>query len=79
MREALALAQERLGFTTPNPSVGCVIVRGDKVVGRGVTGIGGRPHGEAVALADSGRARARCDGVRLVRAVRAFRADAAVR
>ncbi|MGB0058847.1 MAG: hypothetical protein WBP68_01625, partial [Candidatus Binatus sp.] len=43
MREALALAQERLGFTTPNPSVGCVIVRGDKVVGRGVTGIGGRP------------------------------------
>ena len=54
MREALALAQERLGFTTPNPSVGCVIVRGDKVVGRGVTGIGGRPHGEAVALADAG-------------------------
>ena len=58
MREALALAQERLGFTTPNPSVGCVIVRGDKVVGRGVTGNGGRPHGETVALADAG-ARAR--------------------
>ena len=54
MREALALARERLGFTTPNPSVGCVIVRGDKVVGRGVTGLGGRPHGEAVALAEAG-------------------------
>jgi diaminohydroxyphosphoribosylaminopyrimidine deaminase / 5-amino-6-(5-phosphoribosylamino)uracil reductase len=54
MREALALAQDRLGLTTPNPSVGCVIVRGDKVVGRGVTGIGGRPHGETVALAEAG-------------------------
>jgi diaminohydroxyphosphoribosylaminopyrimidine deaminase/5-amino-6-(5-phosphoribosylamino)uracil reductase len=54
MREAIALAQDRLGFTTPNPSVGCVIVRGGKVVGRGVTGDGGRPHGETVALADAG-------------------------
>jgi len=58
MREALALAQERLGLTTPNPTVGCVIARGDRVVGRGVTGAGGRPHGETVALADAG-ARAR--------------------
>ena len=58
MREALALAQDRLGLTTPNPSVGCVIVRGDRVVGRGVTGIGGRPHGETQALAEaSSRAR----------------------
>jgi diaminohydroxyphosphoribosylaminopyrimidine deaminase / 5-amino-6-(5-phosphoribosylamino)uracil reductase len=54
MREALALAQDRLGLTTPNPSVGCLIVRRDKVVGRGVTGDGGRPHGETVALADAG-------------------------
>ena len=54
MREALALAQDRLGFTTPNPSVGCVIVRGGRVVGRGVTGDGGRPHGETVALANAG-------------------------
>ena len=54
MREALALAQAQLGLTTPNPSVGCVIVRGDKVVGRGVTGVGGRPHGEAQALAEAG-------------------------
>src|SRR5271154_2275448 len=54
MRAALALADERLGLTTPNPSVGCVIVSGDKVVGRGVTAIGGRPHGETEALADAG-------------------------
>ena len=54
MREALALARRRLGLTTPNPTVGCVIVRGEKVVGRGVTGRGGRPHGETQAIADAG-------------------------
>ena len=55
MREALALAERRLGRTTPNPSVGCVIVRGGKIVARGVTGLGGRPHGETQALAAAGR------------------------
>ena len=55
MREALALAERRLGLTTPNPSVGCVIVRGGKIVARGVTASGGRPHGETQALAAAGR------------------------
>jgi diaminohydroxyphosphoribosylaminopyrimidine deaminase/5-amino-6-(5-phosphoribosylamino)uracil reductase len=55
MREALALACDRLGLTSPNPTVGCVIVRGEKIVGRGVTGVGGRPHGETVAIADAGK------------------------
>jgi diaminohydroxyphosphoribosylaminopyrimidine deaminase / 5-amino-6-(5-phosphoribosylamino)uracil reductase len=54
MREALDLARARLGLTTPNPAVGCVIVRHNKVVGRGATAVGGRPHGETVALADAG-------------------------
>ncbi|HEV2171261.1 MAG TPA: hypothetical protein VGR40_09955, partial [Candidatus Binatus sp.] len=54
MREAFALAADRLGLTSPNPAVGCVIVRGDRIVGRGVTGVGGRPHGETVAIADAG-------------------------
>ncbi len=54
MREALALAERQLGLTTPNPSVGCVIVRGGKVVATGVTAAGGRPHGETQALAVSG-------------------------
>jgi len=58
MREALDLARPRLGLTTPNPAVGCVIVRNNKVVGQGATGSGGRPHGETVALAAAG-ARAR--------------------
>jgi diaminohydroxyphosphoribosylaminopyrimidine deaminase/5-amino-6-(5-phosphoribosylamino)uracil reductase len=54
MREALALAEKWLGLTTRNPSVGCVIVRGGKVVATGVTAVGGRPHGETQALAKAG-------------------------
>jgi diaminohydroxyphosphoribosylaminopyrimidine deaminase / 5-amino-6-(5-phosphoribosylamino)uracil reductase len=54
MRRALALARPRLGRTSPNPAVGCVIVRGGRVVGQGATAAGGRPHAEAVALARAG-------------------------
>ena len=54
MRSALALARRGLGTTWPNPSVGCVIVRDGRVVGRGVTQPGGRPHAERVALAMAG-------------------------
>ena len=54
MCEALALADAVLGLTTPNPAVGCVIVRNGVIVGRGVTANGGRPHGETQALADAG-------------------------
>jgi len=58
MAIALSLARSQLGLTSPNPSVGCVIVRADKraseIVGRGATAAGGRPHAEAVALADAG-------------------------
>ena len=54
MREALDLAEERVGLTSPNPAVGCVIVRGGKVVGRGATAVGGRPHGETEALREAG-------------------------
>ena len=38
----------------PNPSVGCIIVRDGRVVGRGWTQSGGRPHAEAVALEQAG-------------------------
>lgn len=56
MRAALALARRGLGTTWPNPSVGCVIVRHGRVVGRGHTASGGRPHAEAQALAMAGEA-----------------------
>ena len=54
MRAALALARRCLGVTWPNPSVGCVIVRDGRVVGRASTAPGGRPHAETAALAHAG-------------------------
>src|SRR6266851_2062084 len=58
MRECLGLAHEVLGLTSPNPAVGCVIVRKGVTVGRGATAAGGRPHAETQALNKAG-ARAR--------------------
>ena len=56
MAAALALAGRTRGRTTPNPNVGCVIVREGRVAGRGWTQAGGRPHAEAMALAEAGEA-----------------------
>jgi diaminohydroxyphosphoribosylaminopyrimidine deaminase / 5-amino-6-(5-phosphoribosylamino)uracil reductase len=56
MAEAIALARAALGTTAPNPAVGCVIVSGDRIIGRGATQPGGRPHAEVVALTDAGEA-----------------------
>ncbi len=56
MRAALALAGRGLGLTWPNPSVGCVVVKDGRVVGRAVTAPGGRPHAEPAALAMAGAA-----------------------
>ena len=54
MRAAMALARRGLGTVWPNPAVGCIIVKGGRVVGRGWTQPGGRPHGETEALARAG-------------------------
>lgn len=54
MRRAIALAHSHVGRTGENPSVGCVIVSDGAVVGEGLTGAGGRPHAEEVALAQAG-------------------------
>ena len=55
MLAALGLARRSRGVTWPNPPVGCVLVRDarvvGRVVGRGATAPGGRPHAETVALA----------------------------
>lgn len=60
MALALALGGRGLGNTWPNPAVGAVVVRFDdgapKIVGRGWTQPGGRPHAEPVALARAGAA-----------------------
>ena len=59
MAVALRLARRGLGNVAPNPAVGCVIVSGGpdpRVLGRGRTQPGGRPHAETVAL-DAARER----------------------
>ena len=54
MRAALGLGRRGMGQTWPNPAVGCVIVNAGRIVGRGFTQAGGRPHAETVALAQAG-------------------------
>lgn len=54
MRAALGLARRGLGRVAPNPAVGCVLVKDDRVVGRGWTQPSGRPHAETEALARAG-------------------------
>ncbi len=57
MQHALGLARRGLGRVAPNPAVGCVIVSpDDRVLGRGRTADGGRPHAETVALTQAGAA-----------------------
>ena len=54
MHEALALAQQAIGLSDPNPRVGCVIVALDgQVIGRGHTQQAGGPHAEVMALRDA--------------------------
>ena len=55
MSHALALAARGLGRTWPNPAVGCVIVKEGRVIGRGWTQPGGRPHAERMALDQAGQ------------------------
>ncbi|HSR11059.1 MAG TPA: bifunctional diaminohydroxyphosphoribosylaminopyrimidine deaminase/5-amino-6-(5-phosphoribosylamino)uracil reductase RibD, partial [Thermodesulfobacteriota bacterium] len=55
MRLAMALARKGLGRTSPNPVVGAVVVRGNKVVGRGFHHRAGGPHAEVLALRQAGK------------------------
>lgn len=54
MDHALRLARRGLGNVWPNPAVGCVLIRDGRVVGRGWTQPGGRPHAERMALDQAG-------------------------
>lgn len=56
MTHALRLARRGLGNVWPNPAVGCVLIREGRVVGRGWTQPGGRPHAERHALDQAGKA-----------------------
>ncbi len=54
MALALSMGQRGLGLTWPNPSVGCVIVKDGRILGRACTQKTGRPHAEPQALAQAG-------------------------
>ena len=56
MSLALSLGRRGQGRCWPNPAVGCVIVSEGRIVGRGWTAPGGRPHAETQALAAAGPA-----------------------
>jgi diaminohydroxyphosphoribosylaminopyrimidine deaminase / 5-amino-6-(5-phosphoribosylamino)uracil reductase len=56
MAHALALGRRGMGNAWPNPSVGAVLVREGRIVGRGWTQPGGRPHAERMALDQAGAA-----------------------
>ena len=63
MRSALALAVRGHGSVAPNPAVGCVIAAPDgRVISRGWTAPGGRPHAETQALERAGN---RASGARV--------------
>ena len=53
MEIALKLAKSKYGLTGSNPSVGCVIVKNDKIISIGSTAHNGRPHAEYVAIKNS--------------------------
>ena len=55
MRRALALAVRGQGSVEPNPMVGCVVVRGNRIVGEGYHRRFGGPHAEVHALRDAGK------------------------
>ena len=55
MEHALSLARLALGYTSPNPAVGAVIVRDGLIVGQGYTQPPGSQHAEVVALKQAGR------------------------
>jgi diaminohydroxyphosphoribosylaminopyrimidine deaminase/5-amino-6-(5-phosphoribosylamino)uracil reductase len=54
MALALSLGHRGQGCVWPNPAVGCTIVQGSRIVGRGWTQPGGRPHAEVMALQQAG-------------------------
>jgi len=56
MARALQLAERGLNTTTPNPRVGCVIVKNDNIIGQGWHARAGEPHAEINALLEAGDA-----------------------
>ncbi|KAL0538112.1 hypothetical protein IC582_027111 [Cucumis melo] len=54
MRRSLEIARKAIGHTSPNPMVGCVIVKNGEIVGEGFHPKAGQPHAEVFALREAG-------------------------
>ena len=54
MERALALAERARGRTAPNPMVGCVVVKNNRIIGEGFHASAGEPHAEVIALQEAG-------------------------
>ena len=54
INEAHNIAFKKFGSTFPNPVVGCVIVKNNKIISKGVTNKSGRPHAEEIAIKKAG-------------------------
>src|ERR1700688_3483468 len=54
MERALGQAERSVGLAAPNPAVGCVLVRGDAVVGEGFHEYDHRDHAEVIAIKQAG-------------------------
>jgi diaminohydroxyphosphoribosylaminopyrimidine deaminase / 5-amino-6-(5-phosphoribosylamino)uracil reductase len=65
LRLALRLARRGYGATSPNPMVGALLVRGQKIIGRGWHHRAGRPHAEIEALHDARQRGHQCRGATL--------------
>ena len=54
MRLCLSLAKKGKGRTSPNPIVGAVVVKNDRIIGKGYHKKAGLPHAEAIAISKAG-------------------------
>lgn len=54
LNKAHSLAKKKFGLTFPNPAVGCIIVKRNKIISSGVTASEGRPHAEEIAIKKAG-------------------------
>ncbi|KAG5538399.1 hypothetical protein RHGRI_019094 [Rhododendron griersonianum] len=54
MRRCVEIARKGIGCSSPNPMVGCVVVKDGKIVGEGFHPKAGQPHAEVFALRDAG-------------------------
>ena len=53
LRTALTLAEHAIGLSSPNPRVGCVLVRDSQIIGQGFTQAAGQAHAEVMAIRDA--------------------------